>query len=415
MKKLISWFFPMLMAVLMLCGTRLYPPIFNGTNRWLLVLIAFLLALVSPYFKMVRKTPLFRVLILYLFWCLLTVTWSEIQILSFYKVLALIMVTIGMLSLGFNWIMSRKHLNEALYAFKWVAGASMIVALSGRVGQGLLEKGSNYYQGLTGNPNYLGWMMAVSIPIVLWHAFDSSKKKNHRLFSFSLLGVYTYYLLVSQSRASMLFVFCTILGFFAASDLGKKTKLAGFAIFLVAAAFLTVPNLSDLVYEKFILKGRNYYNITQSFEGSRQHIFKLSYQAAIQGDISGAGVGISIGSNPYRYYGGLSSVGYGREKGNSVLAIIEETGFIGFGIVTWILYIFLSTALRAYKRTKAREDRLLVGTLTAFMLGFLVHANFEAWWVAPGSAESLFFWGLAGLSYAVNVVILSGTYDSRAS
>lgn len=388
------------MAALVLCGTNFYQPLFNGSTRWLFVLFAFILAWTSPYARLARKTPVFALLVLYLGWCFLTATWSEMLELSMYKASATVLVSTGMFILGFVWMVRRERSKEVLKAVLWFVPAALLVAVSGKAGTGLLEQGQNYYTGLTGNSNYLGWMMAVSLPFLVWKAFDRSISAWQRWIFWLLSGICSYYLLLSQARAAMILAFCALFGFFISSSKGKRVRMVGIALFLFCAAFLVIPNLFDFAYSKFILKGTGT-NIAYSYEQSRGGPIGESLDKAREGGIFGAGYGISIGANPHGYRGGFSSVGYGREKGSSPFAIIEETGVIGLVLVVLLLWRIFAAATLAFRLAKKQEDRTVVGMMTGLLVGMLLHANLEAWWVAPGSAESMFFWGFSGMAYAL--------------
>ena len=72
---------------------------------------------------------------------------------------------------------------------------------------------------------------------------------------------------------------------------------------------------------------------------------------------------------------------YIREKGNSILALIEETGLIG--LIFFLLPLFYIT-LKIFKSPESQitDHRSLI---TAALAAMLVHAQFEAWWVGVGS------------------------------
>lgn len=398
--RLIDRYFPFLLAALVLCGTSLYQPLFNGSTRWLFVLFAFILAWTSPYAHLARKTSVFKLLLLYLGWCFLTALWSEIPELSLYKAFAASLIMTGMFALGFVWMVRRERIEEALKSVLWLIPASLVVAVSGKGGTGLLEQGQNYYAGLTGSANYLGWMMAVSLPFLAWKAFDHPISTRQRWLFRLLSGICAYYLLLSQSRAAMILTFCALFAFFISSSESKRARMIGTTLFLVSAAFLAMPNLFDFAYSKFILKGTRS-DLAFAYEQSRGSAFRESRDMAIEGGMFGGGYGISIGANPLDYHGGLTAVGYGREKGSSPFAIAEETGVIGFSLVALLLWRIFTAAKQAYRRTNNQKDQALVGMLTGLLFGMLLHSNLEAWWVAPGSAESMFFWGFSGMAYAL--------------
>jgi len=404
MNRLIDWYYPFVLAALVLCGTKMFPPVFNPMTRWLFLLVALILAFSTRYGKTVWKTPVFASLIFYLVWCVSTILWSEFPELSAYKVIAAIGVFTGMFSLGYTWMMSRKRIKDALKSFYLFVPAVLLVAVSGKAGQGLMEQGRAYYAGLAGNPNYLGWMMAVSLPFLIFNAFDHKLSSAYRWFFILLTGVCGYYLLLSQSRAAMLLVFFVFMGLLISSGAVKRAKMTSLALFLSLGVMILIPNISELIYYKYILKG-NVVDIETSVEMSRGKPFRDSYEAALKGGLMGAGYGISIGADTSGYRGGITAVGYGREKGNSPLAVVEETGIIGFVLVCLIIWRLFAIALKAYSASTRRESRQLIGLFAGLLFGMLIHSNIEAWWVAPGSAESILFWGFAGMSYALFTLV----------
>lgn len=405
MNRIVQWFFPLVLGALLMCGTELFPPLFNPTTRWLYVLMAFMLACIARYSQHARNTSVFALLTIYLVWCLLTAIWSDIPELSLNKIMAAALVTPGLFMLGFSWGRQQSNVLHSINAFYWLAPLALTVAVSGKVGQGLLETGQDYYTGLAGNSNNLGWMMAISLPFLVWKAFDHNQSAKQRSLFFLLMGVAVYYLLLSQSRAAMMLAFCAILGFFIAGGMSNRVKMAGLSLFLVFGAFLFIPNLFDLAFTKYILKGSGS-DLAYAIEQSRGEPFEDSLNAAEEGGLLGAGYGISIGASPLDYRGGFTATGYGREKVSSPLAIVEETGIIGLSIVVLIWFNIFSMALRAYRSTSVQEERMLVGTLAGLIFGMMIHTNLEAWWVAPGSGESMFFWLIAGMSYAVFQMVI---------
>ncbi len=83
---------------------------------------------------------------------------------------------------------------------------------------------------------------------------------------------------------------------------------------------------------------------------------------------------------------------YVREKGNSVLAMIEETGFIG--LLLFLLPIILlirkfkiqnSPVGMASQKFKIVSDHYTFYIVNCTLLAMFIHAQLEAWWVGVGS------------------------------
>jgi hypothetical protein len=121
---------------------------------------------------------------------------------------------------------------------------------------------------------------------------------------------------------------------------------------------------------------------------TRREVWQISYDQAKKGGWLGGGYGVTIGDTEFE--GGFTAVGYGREKGNSQLAIIEETGLIGFALYLNSLLPLFSSLLKSQKRWRRRPEKVLRGIVTGTLFGMLISSVFEAWWVAPSSPESVY-------------------------
>ena len=408
--RLIDWYFPLLVAALVLCGTNLAPAILNGTTRWLLVLSGAAIAVTSVAGRRVWRSGAFMWMAAYLLLCLASAAWSEMPTLSLYKALAACLVMAGMFSCGYVWMQRRAQLSDLWKLFYWLVIASLLVAVLGRSGEGLSAAGGGYYAGLTGNSNYLGWMMSVSVAPLLWRVLDRHASTRQKFIYVVLLVMAAYYLLQSQSRGSMLVVLCSCFGLLVVSGASKKLLALGGGTLLLLVTLLAAPGFGGELYAKYVLKDTGL-SMSAAFEKSRGAPTEESFAGAKQGGFLGAGYGVSVGADPSGYRGGLSAVGYGREKGNSALAIIEEIGLIGLVLVLLLLLHIFGMALKAYRMSYGREVRALIGLSTGLWFGLVVHFNFEAWLVAPGSAESLFFWGYIGALYAMYRRVI---YEARA-
>jgi O-antigen ligase len=125
---------------------------------------------------------------------------------------------------------------------------------------------------------------------------------------------------------------------------------------------------------------------------------------AKQGGLFGAGYGVSI--NGGEFSGGLTTFGYGREKGNTQLAIVEETGIVGLALYMLIVVSLVARLWKAFSAAGDRNLRALIGIVTGSIVGELVIGAFEAWWVAPGSPESIWFWAMVGVALGLCNAVL---------
>jgi hypothetical protein len=61
-----------------------------------------------------------------------------------------------------------------------------------------------------------------------------------------------------------------------------------------------------------------------------------------------------------------------------------------------IVVSMLGGIWRAFRASVDPNVRALTAIVTGALLGALVIGIFEAWWVAPGAPESLWFWTMVG-------------------
>jgi hypothetical protein len=115
------------------------------------------------------------------------------------------------------------------------------------------------------------------------------------------------------------------------------------------------------------------------------------------GGLVGGGYGVSIGDHKV-FAGGLTAIGYGREKGNTQMAIVEEVGLVGFAIYLVIHILLLYRLQSTASSWPSGPHKQVLSLVTGVLMGMMVHSVFEAWWVAPGSPEYVYFWTMAGVA-----------------
>jgi O-antigen ligase len=114
----------------------------------------------------------------------------------------------------------------------------------------------------------------------------------------------------------------------------------------------------------------------------------------------GHGFGVAADTMPGQAWGGglTTPIGFGREKSNSYLGLIEEVGIAG------LLPLLLGLGygvLRAYRRFAATgwADPIGIGVFATVVSG-LIHVNGEAWLTSAGSLEAFWFWWTAGVLFS---------------
>ena len=122
----------------------------------------------------------------------------------------------------------------------------------------------------------------------------------------------------------------------------------------------------------------------------RTVLWEPSLEAAKLGSIFGLGYGVSAPDikTPITTGSHYEDGRYIREKGNSVLAMIEETGLIGLFLfllpVFWVTRKFIIYNLQFTIKEKPKNNYTLY-IIHCTLFAMLIHAQFEAWWVGVGS------------------------------
>lgn len=408
-----QWIIPLALLAFIGPGISFVNVILNTTTRWgvLAALSFFLLFHRGRDLLGLLRRPLFWMVMAYGLWGVATVAWSEVPIISLAKSLVFLWVVVAMLAAGYAWVM--RHARIESCDFLWMmAIPSLLASLLGQSEENL-DTGSVVYAGLTGNPNFLGFVLATSSVWLIWRAYRASPHSRRVAgLWLGLLALDVYYLLMSHSRASLLIFLFVAFGM--ALGLGKVRKWLPHALLAVAlagAGYALSPAVQEFVHQYTFKSSLAY--LEEEGSGlwfSREVIWQESYDLAVRGGAFGGGYGVTIGEAFQGEIGTTVSSGqYGREQGNTQLAIVEQTGLIGFGLYLILILSILGVFASALFRAPSGPDKVAVGLLGGALTGLLVMSVFEAWWVAPGAAESATFWMLTGAMLAVSQRIKSAT------
>ena len=375
--------------------------------RWLLLIVlAVILAVSNKKSQSIFRSPILLPLLFYLLWCIMTIVWSEFFTLSFMKVVALLLVTIVMIKAGQEWVFVNPN-EHAMDYMLVLAVPSIIAGIFGfdhPINRIPVEGNVGFlYSGLAFSPNMFGSLMAMSSPFLLWRLYIGWDKLYIRLLWGLLLITDLVFLLLSASRSSILMTMCIFSGFFLAQSLSRWVPLLMLSLVLSSFVYTIIPELGEQIAHRYIYK---FATEEEGVFNSRRQPWDESYMGAVAGGLIGVGYGVSAGSDASLDLDGLTAVGYGREKGNAQLAIIEETGLMGMAFYLVFLITLFRSLLNTYKRCCNNECRVMLGILSGTLVGMLIMSIFEAWWVAPGSVESVYFWTFVGLGVGLNQLSL---------
>lgn len=389
--KFRNWLLPLLLVSFIGPTLPFFPEGFLISARWGVVAIVALFFLVEGKSLGLLHRSIVLTTVLYVSWCLLTYTWSLVPSLSLIKIAALGAVILTLLLAGHDWV-TRCSVNESL-SFTWLyVAVSLIAAFWSDVSQQpSADRSVVLYQGATGNPNMLGSMMASSTPVIIWYLYRDWFSNKRRLLWGTLLAVSIVALYLTNSRSAYVVFLGIVAGFLLGHGLRRSIALALAGTVIAGLTVFVAPELT----EPFV--HRNVYKYADEDQGvfyTRDQPWEDSYNAATEGAWIGLGYGVSAGEHNFNV--GVTAVGYGREKGNSQLAIVEETGIVGLIFYAAMLFALFVELLRAFRACRIADHRIMMGLLIGTLSGMVLQSVFEAWWVAPGSPEFVYFWAVAG-------------------
>lgn len=376
---------------------------FTTTNRWALAVLLAVVLVLNGKIGSGFRSDVGRLLLVSAAWALMTYFWSGLPDLTLMKGTAFVLVAGSLFTAGQLWV-RQAGVERSLDYLLPIVGLAMLATLAGTANpQSTDQMGTiELYQGLVGNANMLGTLMAMAVPAILWRIYCSPSPIVRRLWLILLVVAFVT-LLRANSRAALLVTLVTGMAFILSLPLRRWVTLALTGVVFGLLAVVLTPGLLETVEHRYIYKGASR---AEGILVTREMVWEQSYALALQGGWIGGGYGVTIGDTSFE--GGLSAVGYGREKANSQFAIMEETGIVGLVLYFLLLAALFRRLYRAFRSLLRPHERVLLALTTGMLTGLVIHMIFEAWWVAPGSSEFAYFWGLAGVA-----VGLSGVFIQR--
>lgn len=377
-------------------------PVFNEETRWLaaIILLIYVLSQYRWYISAFLGSTIGRLSLLFVLWCGFTVVWSEFATLSLYKSLSYFVVIIAFASSAFMWGM-RMEFGGILDFLLPFAILSSLAAIAGNMNYA--ESDSQYWMTQTGagNANTLGIIMTLSSGYFIWKYLARERKDTIRLLYLGGSIFCTTWIFWSLSRASILGWLSIVGGVTISRGAGRVIIGGVVALFVAVTLALAFPSTLENLERTYIYKWTNEQDQGASVLKSRQDVWTISYDQAMKGGLLGGGLGVTIGATPPAEVGLSISSKYGREKDNSQLAIIEETGFIGLGLYIALLLSMASSLRRAWLCAVTSKERLVIGVLGGMLWGLVANSVFEDWFIAPGGVLPPIFWALVGILAAV--------------
>ena len=330
------------------------------------------------------RVPQLMLAALYLFftYAFVTAFWTENVALTLIKWAVYVSLVLTMFVAGL--VIPRENDNP-LWPMKWVFIPVVLISLVA------LLRGIGWYagnfRGYSRNSNELGAIVTLTSPWLIYELRRKWRNDRERLVLLALSGAAALVLMCTYSRAAIagLFVILTFAGW--NLKLGRKF-VVGYAILtLLLGIYLYRPATFGIAYKGIVEKR------AEAVLSSRSEQMQDSWRAAKQGGWFGVGFGVSVGSS--RYWDMESFANFAREKGNSMLAVVEELGILGLVLYLMLVYSVWDSFRRVARATNP-EIKFVHCLGLGFYFGALLHSAFEAWFMSS-SPDVAVFWGTIGL------------------
>lgn len=370
---------------------------------YLVPAILFLYILIVFYLKLYKKIEIKRVIIIFVFpvYSLITTMWSLYPAVTLQRSLYLIFLYAGL----FSAIMLYKKFNPELKLTFLIPANILVIMLSlfslvTNIPADSWSGGNGLgFMGFAGHQNTLASAILFTLPgvfsvIIRKQRAENRIKKNRITFIiyFLLLTFNFLLLIITYSRAAILSFFVGLMIYLLLTR--QKKIIAGLIaiVSIISVLYFTVQPVHSTV-NNFINKDGG------KILSRRMILWQPSYKAVIAGGITGLGYGVSMPDikTPVLTGSRIENGIYIREKGNSVLAIIEEAGWIGLIIFLLPLLMILRKFI-IYNSTKGMSSQQFtikenfkknytLYIVHSTLVALLIHSQFEAWWVGVGSVQ----------------------------
>jgi hypothetical protein len=252
------------------------------------------------------------------------------------------------------------------------------------------------FRGFFINPNALAMMILTVTPFFYYQHLNPRGTKRRPVYLVVLVGM-AVQLVMTAARASVGGLLVTMAILLLVFNRRYLPLLGALGVLVYGYFFFTgvsdVGGIGESVFvRKYIYKER-----TDLLGRQRRPIMELTLKNIRENPFLGVGYGIS-----YQWEGNQEQflkTGYldKREKGNSYLAIQEETGMVGSLVVLVLLWRLVARGYRTIRlglRSLPRSDPDLVLLVIYFanVVSLLVNATFENWLFSVGHFLCFMFW-----------------------
>lgn len=397
--------FPLMTLFFITIGTSFINDMGGAYLRWLFFACVFLYVLLNRRILAYVDVNWRVIFLFYLSWCVLTVLWSDAPMLSLSKSSLFALNSIILLSAGSAWVI-QYGVGRAFDWLWFILLAGLASGLLGGASHNSFDSYTNFalYSGLNGNSNAFGFIISIVSPLVFFKLYQYKKLTVQFWFWVCIFLLEIHYLISSYSRSSIV-IFLSITGFYVISlPLSKKIIITLCIFFGLLGVLVMMPVSyleSAILSHVFKSNSPVYAETLNTITHSRNKVWKQSVDQAKKGGLIGGGFSVTIGDKFSDQ--DLSSRKYGREKGNSQLAIMEETGVIGLTLYGIMLILLFYTIIPLYLRSTGMQ-RVAMGLGIGALVGLLVQSCVEGWWDSAAGPEMISFWALLGVVFGLAYV-----------
>jgi len=323
-------------------------------------------------------------------WAMVTALWSPFPIESFVRGILCIVISWSLILGGYCWV---KNFSKKEFDFLIPMNILLlIVSVFSLMTKIPYDYWAGYGFGLKSfwfHQNMLASLIIFTIPGIF---FIPLKDRRIRIIVIGILSFLNVYILVlTHSRTSLAVL---ILSVFLFPLLTKRFTLFGIVILIFACitAFYFGNKDFQSTFHNYLFKTE------VSLLDRKKPVLLATYEAAGHGGWKGLGYNVSdtnVISNPQLskdyYHKGARLI---REKGVSIFALVEETGWVGLILfLVFVGYLFY-LSIMTYWKTMNWTSALMICVL----VGMCLHSQFEGWWLNAGSTEFRLFMGVAGIA-----------------
>ena len=338
---------------------------------------------------------------LFCFFALLSTMGSAAFQTSLYRTISLWLMYFAVFFSLWRYLDSRKKVDRFIRIWIYIAGAFIVVGLV----EGLLGYEEAFLwdrlKGLYINPNTLGLLDTMYIPLSFWLIINKQfcHKKRWRWFHCFLFGSAVLSLVLSGSRAAMLGLIAG--GIFYLGFRFQRRLIIYFALLATLAGIFSgfVEEITQTTFVQDVL----YRKATLEAFGGRKEGWEASLRLYKRNPVLGYGFGTSdialAAGGDVRKMAEMQS---GAQTHNNFLRVLLEMGGVGIAFSALFLISLILSIYRLMKKIPTRELFDLVSIMVTGIIAGIVDSVFESWMLGVGNLFCVPYWAVVMLIYRMN-------------